>query len=119
MVAFLLLAGANPELKNSGLDKLTPKEEATGGVRITPNFLFTVFTFLQALAIFKIYDQQGVAGLQQRFPHLVWKKTSGSNKIIASGKNSSLAMNASGPTLPHSGFASVIKRSSSAKAPPK
>lgn len=44
MVALLLLAGANPDIKNSGLDKLTPREEATGGV----HFVFPpLLTFLR------------------------------------------------------------------------
>jgi hypothetical protein len=33
MVALLLIGGANPEIKNySGLDRLTPREEASGAV---------------------------------------------------------------------------------------
>lgn len=71
MVTLLLLGGANPDIKNNGIDRLTPKEEATGQVCKISNLIL----ICKCLALWKIYDQQGLAGLASKYPHLVVKRS--------------------------------------------
>lgn len=62
VAVMLLLTGANPDLRSQTLDKLTPKEEATGAVRSQDSVtslrnlpLETDFVFIPHVSPFPVY----------------------------------------------------------------